>query len=384
MAGEAVRDGEQVSIEPWFSSAAAAAHWHPDGMITVGADGVIDLVNERAVQICGIPADELCGRRVHDALPLQDAHGVSWWEIADPWAPERVQAAASETAPDSADGRPVDGHGEQLLMLPNGRFVLLTGRFLTETDGSIRGVIYGLRDADARMRAERAMADLISTVAHELKSPIASITGFTGSLLKHWDRFSDEDKHVILRTIQADAGRVTRLITNLLDVSRIDTKQLVIRARPTDLDAILQAQVARAVARGADPDRFHVDVPDTPPELWTDLDMFEQIITNLVDNALRHGAGEVSLSVSEDQIEGRPAVRICVCDEGDGIPEEHRELVFSRYWQGGSKAGTGIGLFLVRGFAEAHGGVVRLGDDESGGTRVEVVLPAGEPEHLKS
>lgn len=102
-----------------------------------------------------------------------------------------------------------------------------------------------------------------------------------------------------------------------------------------------------------------------------------------MDNALRHGAGQVSLSVSEDAIEDRPAVRICVCDEGDGIPEEHRELVFSRYWQGGSKAGTGIGLFLVRGYVEAHGGLVRLGARESGGARVEVILPAGEPDHLK-
>lgn len=373
MAGEMVPTTATTSApagaptESWFSSASAAAHWHPDGMITVGADCIIDLVNERAVQICGIPADELRGRPLHEALPLQDAHGVSWWDIADPWSPDQVQ----------------QGHGEQVLMLPNGRFVLLTGRFLTEDDGSIKGVIYGLRDADARMRAERNMADLISTVAHELRSPIASITGFTGSLLRHWDRFADEDKHLMLRTIQADAERVTRLITNLLDVSRIDTHQLLIRPRRADLGRILRAQVARAVARGADPDRFSVEVPDGLPELWTDLDLLEQIITNLVDNALRHGAGQVSLDVAEDVLGDAPAVRICVADEGDGIPEEHRELVFSRYWQGGSKAGTGIGLFLVRGFVEAHGGVVRLGAQEDGGTRVEVVLPAGEPEHLK-
>lgn len=358
---------ESTEVETGLSGLPEVAHWHPDGMIVVAADGVIDLVNDRAAQICGIPVEELSGRPLREALPLQDAYGVSWWDVAYPWAPERIE----------------QGHGEQLLMLPNGRFVLLTGRFVTESDGSIQGVIYGLRDADARMRAERNMVDLISTVAHELKSPIASINGFTESLLRHWDRFGDEDKHVMLHTIQADADRLTRLITNLLDVSRIDTHQLVIRPRLADLEQILRAQVARAVARGADADRFQVDVAAGLPELWTDLDLLEQIITNLVDNALRHGAGQVSLSVSEDVIEDRPAVRICVCDEGDGIPEEHRELVFSRYWQGGSKAGTGIGLFLVRGYVEAHGGLVRLGARESGGARVEVILPAGEPDHLK-
>lgn len=341
--------------------AGEASELLPDGFIAVRPDGTVDYVNRRAARICGVEVAELCGRNVRDVLPFQDRHGVDWWTTHDP-----ARTLAITT-----------GHREKMLMLPNGRLVLVTGRYLRHGDGRLFVTLLGLRDAGERMRAEKAMAEVITTVAHELRSPVASITGFTASLLRHWDRVGDDDKRVMLETVKADAERVTRLVGELLDISRIDAGALPIRPRPVDVGAVLTGQVARRVASGEDPDRFSVEVADGLSELWADPDRLEQVVTNLVDNALRHGAGRVRLRALPATTPTQdPAVRICVCDEGAGIPEPHRELVFSRFWQGGSKAGAGIGLFLVRGIVEAHGGTVTAGATESGGAQLEVLLPA--------
>lgn len=337
----------------------------PDGLIAVFADETIDYVNRRAAQICGFTAEEMRGRRLREVLPFQDLHGRDWWSLSDPSRALHITT----------------GHREKMLMLPSGRVVLVSARYLRHPDGRLFAILLGMRTAMERLRAEKAMAEVITTVAHELRSPVASITGFTDSLLRHWDRVGDDDKRVMLETVKADAERVTRLVGELLDISRIDAGSLPIRPRQVDVEAMLSGQVARRVASGEDPDRFRVEVAEDLPELCADPDRLEQVVTNLVDNALRHGAGRVRLrALAATTVTEAPAVRLCVCDEGDGIPEANRELVFSRFWQGGAKAGTGIGLFLVRGIVEAHGGTVRAGETRSGGAQLEVLLPAHGPE----
>ncbi|MCA1782521.1 MAG: ATP-binding protein [Dermatophilaceae bacterium] len=337
----------------------------PDGLIAVFADETIDYVNSRAALACGLTAQEMRGHQLREVLPFQDMHGRDWWSLSDP-----ARALHITT-----------GHREKMLILPNGKVVLVTARYLRHPDGRLFAILLGLRTAMERLRAERVMAEVITTVAHELRSPVASITGFTSSLLRHWDRVSEEDKQLMLETIKADAERVTRLVTELLDISRIDARSLPIRPQPVDVRTILTAQVARRVGIGEAAERFRVEVEAELPELWADPDRLEQVVTNLVDNALRHGAGEVCLRVVASSTDaGEPAVRLCVSDEGDGIPEANRELVFSRFWQGGSKAGTGIGLFLVRGIVEAHGGTVRVREAPSGGAELEVLLPTGAPD----
>lgn len=360
------RSQVDVAVQADRDLASEASELLPDGFIAVYADGTIDYANDRAAAICGIAASDLAGRDIRKVLALQDMSGHNWWDVSEPARQLNISK----------------GHREKMLMVPNGRFVLLTARYVRHPDGSLFAALLGLRDAAERMRSERRMAELITTVAHELKSPIASINGFTGSLLRHWDRFADDDKRVMLRTVQEDASRVTRLVSDLLDVTRIETRSLAIRRRIIDVPGVFEAQIARRVARGEPRDRFEISVEDGMTELWADADRFEQVITNLVDNAVKHGEGTVCLMASAAEIAGEPAVRLCICDQGEGIPPEDRELVFSRYWQGGSKAGSGLGLFLVRGIIEAHGGAVKLGANDEGGARIEVLLPAGQPAHL--
>ena len=154
-----------------------------------------------------------------------------------------------------------------------------------------------LRGAQQRDRLERSRAELVSTVAHELRSPLTSVKGFTATLLTKWARFTDDQKRVMLETVNADADRVTRLITELLDVSRIESGRMEVHRQLVDVPDRARKIIAGRVAAGDAEDRFRLEVLDGLPETWLDADKIDQILGNLVENAVRHGAGIVTIVV---------------------------------------------------------------------------------------
>lgn len=333
----------------------------PDGLVAaIGEDAEVRFMNGRAERITGIPASEVIGHDLRLALPFQDHEGRSWWEVSSPW-----DGLVTRT-----------GHRERLLVLPTGREVLVTAKYIRERAGApVRAVVLGLRDAEARRRTEQESAALLTAVAHELRSPLTGVKGFSSTLLRNWDRFTDDQKRLMLETIEADADRVTRLITELLDTARINVGRLTVHAQPLELRPRLEAQVERRVASGADRSQFVVRVPDDVTVVWADPDRLEQVVANLVENAIRHGRGTVTIEARRTRHDGEPAVDLMVSDDGDGIAPEHRELVFSRFWQGGAKHGTGLGLYLVRGLVEAHGGAVRAETAPGGGALLRATFP---------
>jgi PAS domain S-box-containing protein len=338
----------------------------PDGVVSVGPDARVIYLNARAERITGLTRAQLVGQDVREALELRDRDGSMWWEKTDPWRGLNIRS----------------GHREKLLMLGNGREVLVTAKYhRAGRNQPVLRVLIGLRDAEARQRAEADHAALISTVAHELRSPLTSVKGFSSTLLRRWERFTDDQKRLMIETIQADADRVTRLITELLDVSRLDAGRLQIHPRPVDLRAIFAQHVERSVASGHPRERFVIDVSDDLPEVWVDPDRLDQILANLIENALRHGRGTVTLA-GRNGHEREPAADIVVSDEGEGIPPTNRMLVFSRFWQGGHRGSTGLGLYVVRGLVEAHGGTIAVEDAPGGGAQIRMTLPSTPPEHL--
>ena len=344
--------------------AAHGLEFIPDGLVAaVGDDAAVRFMNSRAEQITGLCARDVIGHDLRRAMPLQDLAGNSWWELADPWGGLETRT----------------GHREQLLVLPSGQEVLVTAKYVRDDRGGpLRAVILGLRDAEGRRRAEAESAALLTSVAHELRSPLTGVKGFSSTLLRNWDRFTDDQKRLMLETIEADADRVTRLISELLDTSRISAGRLTVHAQPVAPRPRLEAQVERRVATGADRDQFEIVVEEGVDVVWADPDRLEQVLTNLVDNALRHGRGQVRLEVRRSTWDGPSAVDILVSDDGDGIAPQHRELVFSRFWQAGAKHGTGLGLYLVRGLVEAHGGEVAVEDAPTGGACLRVTFPDGD------
>ena len=224
----------------------------------------------------------------------------------------------------------------------------------------------------------------MATVAHELRSPLTGVKGFVQAMLNRWDKLTDEQKKLMLTTVHADADRLSRLIAELLDVARIDTGRLSLHPRPCDADRLVgtgRRSVQAGTARTIDVRRRGGPVP----EIGADPDKFTQVVTNLVENAVRHGEGAVTVTLAAltDDTERR-GIRLVVEDEGDGIPEEMRRRVFTKFWTSGVRGGSGLGMYLVNGLTRAHGGSIVLGDAESGGARVVVEWPSRRESRLIS
>jgi signal transduction histidine kinase len=337
----------------------------PDGVLVTDAAGIVTTLNTAGARSLRRAVDDCVGRDYREVLPLIDSVGRDWWACTRPFDGLKTRT----------------GQPERRLMLPDDRELYVTARYLREAPlGPVVSLVVGVRGAAERERAERDRADLISTVAHELRSPLTSVKGFTATLLAKWDRFNDEQRQLMLRTVNADADRVTRLITELLDVSRIDADRLELHKQVVDVASAVARSVDGRVASGDLPERFEIVASPSLPEVWLDPDKLDQVLANLLDNAIRHGAGLVTVAV---QPGSDHSVLLTVTDEGDGVPPDIRGQVFRRFWRAGRRGGTGLGLYIVKGLVEAHGGEVSVTASEAGGARFVISLPSGIPDFAR-
>jgi len=338
----------------------------PDGLVVADQRGQVVVFNRAAERLTGIPAGRALGADLRAALPLADGEGHCWW----------------------AQSRPYDGltirtrHPERSLYLPDGTELLVAiGYVRADPAGTVRRLLISLRSAEQRARLERVRADLVSTVAHELRSPLTSVKGFTATLLAKWPRFTDDQKRLMLETVNADADRVTRLITELLDVSRIEAGRIEVRPELVSIPVRAARIVAGRVAAGDPESRFAVRAADALPETWLDADKVDQILANLIENAVRHGAGTVTTVIEPALVHGAPGVVVSVRDEGPGIAPEFAPRVFRQFWRAKRRGGAGLGLFIVKGLVEAHGGTITVGQAPGGGAEFRFTMPAGAPDH---
>lgn len=332
----------------------------PDGVLIADENGTVVLLNTAGARLLRRSVDDAIGRDYREVLPVTDSVGHDWWECTRPYGGLAIRT----------------GQPERRLTLPDEREIYLTATYLREHRcGPVHRLVLSFRGAADRERAERDRADLVSTVAHELRSPLTSVKGFTATLLNKWDRFNDEQRQLMLQTVNADADRVTRLISELLDVSRIDADRLELHKQVVDVPAAARRVIEGRVAAGESAERFELEVIGSLPEVWLDPDKLDQVLANLLDNAIRHGAGAVNITVEP----AGDGVAISVADEGAGVSPDIRGLVFRRFWRAGRRGGTGLGLYIVKGLVEAHGGAVFVGEAASGGALFRVSFPAGTP-----
>jgi signal transduction histidine kinase len=223
-------------------------------------------------------------------------------------------------------------------------------------------------EVQARSEADRRFA---ADVSHELRSPLQTLSAAT-SVLAHRRAELDERTGSAVDLLGAEVERFEQLVTDLLELARSDRPA---DRRPTDVIALVCAAVAR---RGLPPST--VRITGDGSTALVDPRRFEQVLTNLLDNADRHGGGATCVGIHTDS----RVVRLVVDDEGPGVPPDERELVFRRFARGraahtrGGGEGTGLGLALVAGHAAAHRGTVRIEDRPGGGARFVVELPGGD------
>jgi signal transduction histidine kinase len=346
----------------------------PDGLVIADRAGRVAVFNRAAARMTGITPAFALGRDVRRVLPLRDRDDQCWWAETQPY-----DGLSTRTR-----------HPERPLFLPDGTELLVTvgyvrdprdpGQCRTGEPGAVRRIVITLRGAEQRVRLERSRADLVSTVAHELRSPLTSVKGFTATLLAKWPRFTDDQKRVMLETVNADADRVTRLITELLDVSRIESGRIELHRELVDIASRARKIISGRVAAGDVPDRYKVEKRAGLAETWLDADKIDQILANLIENAVRHGAGTVTTVVEPAVVAGAPGVAVSVRDQGPGIAPEVAPRVFGRFWRAKRRGGAGLGLFIVKGLVEAHGGEITVLQAPGGGAEFRFILPAGTPE----
>ena len=168
------------------------------------------------------------------------------------------------------------------------------GSAATSGSAPVTKVAVSIRSGRGRARLDRERSDLVATVAHELRSPLTGVKGFVQALLNRWDKLNDEQKKLMLLTVSADSDRLSRLIAELLDVARIDTGRLQMYPRPADAEVLVR-RIVESVAAGTARD-VELEV-DELPEVFVDPDKFTQVVTNLVENAVRHGEGTVRVDL---------------------------------------------------------------------------------------
>jgi len=247
------------------------------------------------------------------------------------------------------------------------------------------------RALESQRRAETTelRTALLSAVGHDLRTPLTSIKAAVGSLRDPELRLSDEDTAELLAAVEESADRLTGLVGNLLDASRLATGAVAPRLRPVGYD-----EVVAGVLAGVDDRRtVSVDVGEELPDVLADAGLLDRVVANVVDNALRHGRihprrhvdvdGDGLISGDEPEVAVRASahadhVELRVVDHGRGLPRDGVESVFAPFQRLGDRdaaPGVGLGLSVARGFTEAMGGTIRAEDTPGGGLTIVISLP---------
>jgi len=244
-------------------------------------------------------------------------------------------------------------------------------------------LVADLEQARLVSETEQLRSALLSSISHDLRTPLASIIGSTTSLLEYGESFSAADRRELLATVVEEAGRLDRHIQNLLDMTRLGQGRLSLRRDWVDLHDIVASAVERLrdELKGLPVD---IDIDATVPLLWVHGVLIEQALVNLLDNAIRFSPGDGRIGVTA--VAGQDTLQIDLCDEGPGIPEAEREKIFDMFYtvsrgDRGGRPGTGLGLAICRGMIAAHGGSVTALDGRDGrGTCMRILLPLVVPD----
>ncbi|CAN5835013.1 hypothetical protein BH23ACT1_BH23ACT1_08500 [soil metagenome] len=270
--------------------------------------------------------------------------------------------------------RTILGAGEQIVVLcrrDGGELaVAVAGLPGPDDDRALERVVVTFHPSEP---PETSGMEVVSTVSHELRSPLTSVKGYTSLLLSRWDRLSDEQKRSMLEQVHHDADRVTRLVNELLDISRLETGHLQLRFETVALAGLASSVVAKVALEYPELE-CRLDFAEGFPPVQADPDKVEQVLTNLVENAAKY-ANLKGMMVSGTVL--KDTVTVAVADSGEGIPEADLPHVFTKFYRRdqGRPSGSGLGLWISRGLVEAHGGRLEADSVMGEGSVFRFTLP---------
>jgi two-component system, OmpR family, sensor histidine kinase KdpD len=319
------------------------------------------------------------------ALSLVDAFGLAGAEIRLERQADGMEALA---AWGNTDGpRPATlslGRGIGTVVLyPAGREPLadetlqLAQAFVSQAALAVERARLDAEARRARLESEASdlRAALFSAVTHDLKTPLSSVKAAVTSLLDDDVRLSHDDTRALLETILAEANRLGRLLGNVLDLARIQARALEPHTEPADVAELVGAVLQR-LRPAFDGRAVEVSIRDDLPEVVVDVVQVDQVLTNLVENAVRFSPPDAPIRIAASRWQSSVEVR--VADRGPGIPEPERDRVFESFYRrdrGPGRGGSGLGLAISRAIVAAHRGKMRIEETPGGGTTVVFSLP---------
>jgi len=254
--------------------------------------------------------------------------------------------------------------------------VALLGRLVATAVQNIRAYEAERATVEELRRLSALRADFVSLVSHELRSPLAAVIGAARTLRERRDDLTADQRDQLLNLISGEASRLTVLVADVLDTSRIEAGTFSYEFGEVDVASLVEDVVATASVRQAEV-TVRAALAEPLPPVGGDRERLRQVLTNLIENAVKYSAegDAVEVSAQRDGV----YVRIAVSDRGPGIPDDQQELIFQKFGraqvEGGSKPGTGLGLFIARSIAEAHGGTLEVQSRRDGGVTFTLSLP---------
>ncbi|UCH34483.1 MAG: GAF domain-containing protein [Armatimonadota bacterium] len=331
------------------------------GVLVVDVEGRILLMNSAARRIFGVPHD--------------DGTGQSLVSVVSNETVQSLVSASLEDAEEKAQ--------EVSLYTPGERIFQVQTALLRGESSAVTGVVATFNDITELRNVERMKTEFVASVSHELRTPLTSIKGFVRTLLDDTDGYYDRDTQVeFYQIIDQECDRLVRLINDLLNVSRIEAgRALELNLKPVDLRNLIAKVVASQESYTT---RHHIqmDVPEALPTVIADDDKIDQILTNLINNAIKYSPDGGDVVVSARATGGN--VEVSVADQGIGIPPDHMDKIFARFHrvEGGDTrraGGTGIGLFLVKHLVEAHAGRIWVESEPGKGSTFTFAIPLKAP-----
>jgi PAS domain S-box-containing protein len=343
-----------------------------DALLDSAADGILIMSPDHRIERCNPAFCRLWGQKMDDIQGLAHSDIIRWTKLAQGTTLEEAEAG----------GWPLTAHATLYvggdLIRPSGMPIAvgITYAPLLSGDGHLLNIIAMVRDITHFREAEELKSVFISVISHELKTPVALIKGYVGTLRRddaNWDREIIRDS---LEVIEEEADRLTELIENLLDASRLQAGGIKLNQTDIALGSFAD-RLAEKFRTQTDKHPIVVDIPPDFPVVVADEVRLEQVLSNLLSNAIKYspagGVIRISGNVRPEQ------VIICVKDQGPGIAPGDIPHIFDRFYRADSASrttkGAGLGLYLTRAVVEAHGGRIWVDPHPEGGARICFSLP---------
>lgn len=343
-----------------------------DALLDSAADGMLIIAADHSIERCN-PAFARMVASTPDAIRNQSHESIiRWVRVKDGLTLEKAESGGWPLTPNATLYVEGDLERANSLPLPVG----ITYAPLINPEGTLVNIVATVRDITRFREAEELKSTFISVISHELKTPVALIKGYVSTLRREdatWDRAVVRDS---LSVIEEETDRLTELIENLLDASRLQAGALSINLSDVSMRALTE-RIAEKFRTQTSQHALLVDFPPDFPVIVGDEGRLTQVLSNLISNAIKYSAEGGEIRIHGQALPDQ--VIICVSDQGPGISPEDIPHIFDRFYRSSAASkttkGAGLGLYLARAVVEAHGGHIWVDPRPGDGARICFSLP---------